>query len=61
MEVEHPKERAGFHARAAACPWAKPHLQVTLERACDPVALHALLNDIAPKKALKAGRCRLAL
>ena len=26
-----------------------------------PVALHALLNDIAPKKALKVGRCSLTL
>jgi hypothetical protein len=56
LEVEHPKDVAAFHARSTNCPWAKPNLQVTLEKASDPMALHALLNDIAPKKPLKVKR-----
>ena len=56
LEVEHPKDIAAFHARSTSCPWAKQNLQVTLQRASDPIALHALLNDIAPKKALKVKR-----
>ena len=56
LEVEHPKDVAAFHARSTNCPWAKPNLQVTLEKASDPMALHALLNEIAPKKALKVKR-----
>ena len=56
LEVEHPKDAAAFHARSTNCPWAKPNLQVTLEKASDPMALHALLNEIAPKKALKVKR-----
>ena len=56
LEVEHPKDIAAFHARSTSCPWAKQHVQHTLERASDPVALHALLNDIAPKKPLKVKR-----
>ena len=32
LEVEHPKDVAAFHARSTNCPWAKPNLQVTLER-----------------------------
>jgi len=56
LEVEHPKDVAAFHARSTNCPWAKPNLQVTLEKASDPMALHALLNEIAPKKPLKVKR-----
>ena len=56
LEVDHPKDVAAFHARSTNCPWAKPNLQVTLERASDPMALHALLDEIAPKKALKVKR-----
>ena len=56
LEVEHPKDVAAFHARSTNCPWAKPNLQATLEKASDPMALHALLNDIAPKKPLKVKR-----
>ena len=56
LEVEHPKDVAAFHARSTNCPWAKPNLQATLETASDPMALHALLNEIAPKKPLKVKR-----
>ena len=56
LEVDHPKDVAAFHARSTNCPWAKPNLQVTLERASDPMALHALLDDVAPKRPLKVKR-----
>jgi len=29
LEVENPKDIKTFHARSAACPWAKQNLQVT--------------------------------
>ena len=56
LEVDHPKDVAACHARSTNCPWAKPNLQVTLERASDPMALHALLDDVAPKRPLKVKR-----
>ena len=56
LEVENPKDPTTFHARSLSCPWAKPLLQETLERACDPMALHALLDECAPKKPLKVKR-----
>ena len=37
MEVENPKDMGSFHARSTSCPWANPNLQVTLQRASDPM------------------------
>ena len=53
LEVLHPKDPARFNARSWACPWASYLAQATLERCADAAALRRLLDECAPRKALK--------
>ena len=56
LEVEHAKDPAKFLARSTSCPWSSERAQETLERATDPVATRALLDEFAPKRPLKVKR-----
>ena len=56
LEVENPKNRETFRARSTACPWSTRNLQATLQRCWDPVVLHGVMAESAPKKATRVGR-----
>jgi len=49
MQVDNPKDPRAFHARSSACPWAKPNLQATLERATDTMAGRCWLTPGKPQ------------
>ena len=56
LDVDRPKDRDAFLARAESCPWSRRNVRATLERAGDPLALRHILRECAPKRPGKSKR-----